>query len=218
MNLERVGTAALCALLVAVGGSAWWLQLRSGLEVDTAPLAALPRTIDRWRAQDLPVESTVEAILRADYNLQRAYTTREGSLVWLYVGYYGTERGGRPEHTPRGCYTGAGWDIASMQTLAVPGVAGFQVNEYVVERESEQRLVHFWFRSHRRTGMLGGMDQNVDRVLGRLLEGRADGALVRLSTPLDAEAGDARGRLLGFAAKLDPLLEAHWPREFSASS
>ena len=64
--------------------------------------------------------------------------------------------------------------------------------------------------------MLGGLDQNLDRLLGRLLEGRADGAFVRISTPLDDEVL-ARGRLLSFAARLDPLFAERWPVEFRSN-
>ena len=65
------------------------------------------------------------AELRADFNLQRAYTGPAGSLIWLYLGYYGTDRGGRPEHTPRGCYTGAGWGIEQARTFDVRGDGTF---------------------------------------------------------------------------------------------
>ena len=41
----------------------------------------------------------------------------EADPIWVYIGYYGTERGGRPEHVPRGCFTGAGWDIASARVI-----------------------------------------------------------------------------------------------------
>jgi EpsI family protein len=157
----------------------------------------------------------VEAELRADFNLQRAYVDGSGEVIWLYVGYYGTRHGGRPEHTPRGCYTGAGWGIRAARTLDVDPMVGFRVNEYVVEREGAQQLVHYWYRSHRRTGLLGGLDQNLDRVAGRLLSGRADGALVRISTPLPVSGDEvmARSRLLAFAAEIDSELARRWPRE-----
>lgn len=214
MAQGRVGTALLCALLVAVGGLAWWLQLQPPMRVDASSLATLPPRIGAWTSQDVPLESAVEAELRADMNLQRLYTHPTGAAVWLYIGYYGTARGGRPEHTPRGCYTGAGWGIESTRSLDATPDGSLRVNEYVVERDGERQLVLFWYRSHRRTSLLGGLDQNVDRLLGRLLDGRADGALVRLSTRLgpDDEIA-ARGRLLGFAAALDPMLAARWPDE-----
>ena len=140
--------------------------------------------------------------------------------MWLYIGYYGTEAGGRPAHTPRGCYPGAGWGIAATRVLDVPGAPGLRVNEYRVERDGQTRLVHFWYRSHRSRSLLGGLDQNLDRLVGRLTEGRADGALVRVSAPLDRgmDEVDLRARLLGFAAGVDGQLGAHWPVEQPAGN
>jgi EpsI family protein len=217
MNSANLGTAILCVILLAIGGFAWSLQLQPALEIDASALATLPIRIDVYDGHDIPLESTVESVLRADFNLQRAYYGA-GSLVWLYVGYYGTTRGGRPEHTPRGCYTGAGWGIESARTLRVDPDGDLRVNEYLVEGNGERRLVHFWYRSAQRTGMLGGWDLNINRFVGRITAGRADGALILISTPLsgDDEIG-ARGRLLGFASALDPLLAERWPTESEAS-
>jgi len=213
-TLSRLGEIVLLLAMLVVGGVAWWLRLEPSLAVDATPLAALPHHVGPWTAEDLPMNSAVESVLQADLNLQRAYRSATGDLVWLYVGYYGTERGGRPEHTPRGCYTGAGWGIEASRTVEIDPRSDLRVNEYLVERLGERRLVHFWYRSFRRTGMLGGLDQNLDRFLGRLFDRRADGALIRISTPID-EAGEtaARSRLSSFASDIDPMIGAHWPLE-----
>lgn len=153
-------------------------------------------------------------MLRADYNVQRFYRHPLGDHAWLYVGYYGTDRGGRPEHTPAACYRAHGWRIEATRRLAVPGAPDLRVNEYRVEKDGHRQMVHFWFRSYRRTGMLGALDQAIDRLVGRLLAGRADGALVRLSAGLDGlDEVETRSRLLQLAAALDPVLQAHWPSE-----
>jgi EpsI family protein len=208
-------TAAFLGLvLVAAGVFAWTLYLRPGLVADTDRLSGVPQRIGTWIGEDDPLADGVEDVLRADFNLKRAYRGPSGELVWLYVGYYGTSRGGRPEHTPRGCYTGAGWGIAESRVVVVDPNGGLRVQEYLVERGSERRLVHYWYRSHRRTGMVGGLDQNVDRVVGRLMDGRSDGALIRISTTLDhRDVVTARSMLIGFAASLDPLLAERWPDE-----
>jgi len=217
MKISNLGNAGLIGVLLATGAVAWSIQFQPALQIDASQLATLPTQIDLYRSHDVPLASTVESVLRADFNLQRSYR-RGSSVVWLYIGYYGTTRGGRPEHTPRGCYTGAGWGIASARKIQVAPEGELSVNEYLVEREGERRLVHFWFRSNRRTGMLGGWDQNVDRLVGRLWSGRADGALIRLSTPLpDDNVVSARGRLMAFASHLDPLIAERWPSEFEAS-
>jgi len=216
MKSSNFATAILVVLLLVIGVFAWTLRMQPALAIDASALATLPLRIDVYDGEDVPLESTVESVLRADFNLQRSYSGA-GSLVWLYIGYYGTTRGGRPEHTPRGCYTGAGWGIEEARKLRVDPDGDLRVNEYLVEQNGERLLVQFWYRSNRRTGMLGGWDQNVDRFLGRLSDGRADGALIRISTPLfgDDEVS-ARSRLLSFASVLDPLIAERWPTETKA--
>ena len=215
MSAERLGTVALAAAVLAVGALAWWLQTRPALLVDPSPLASLPRSAGAWRSEEMPLASAVESILRADFNLQRAYYDGpDATPVWLYIGYYGTERGGRPEHIPRGCYTGAGWDIASAREIVAGDGSPRRMTEYRVERGGERQLVHYWYRSARRSGMIGGVDQRLDQILGRLSQGRADGALIRLSTPLRADGETpARARLVALGDELERQLAQHWPIE-----
>ena len=211
---QTIESVVLIVVMLIVGAIGWKLRLGPQLQVDASSFADFPTRIGRWQSVDILLDSAVELELQADFHLQRAYFTRSDGPVWLYVGYYGTQRGGRPEHTPRGCYTGAGWGIESSRTVESGPNDDLRVNEYLVVQRGERRLVHFWYRSHRRTGILGGLDQNIDRLLGRLLDGRADGALIRVSTPIirnDTIA--ARGRLLSFSSLLDPLLGEHWPIE-----
>ena len=211
----RLSNACLVLALLGAGALAWSLQLRPALAVDVQPLVELPTRVGSWRfVEDVPTEPAIEAELAADLNLHRVYLGPAAEPIWLYVGYYGTERGGRPEHTPQFCYPSQGWAIASDRVLDVTPRDHLRVNEYVVERNGERQLVHFWYRSHLRTGMLGGLDQNLDRIVGRIAYGRADGALIRLSTPIGPEGEvPARGRLISFASELDPMFASHWPEE-----
>ena len=199
-------------MLLLVGAVAWGLALRPHLIVDATALSALPTRLGSWTSEDVPLEATVESMLRADYNVQRLYRHEIGDVVWVYLGYYGTARGGTPEHTPQVCYKAQGWQIEDHQVIEVAG--GLRVNELLVSLAGERQLVHYWFRSFRRTGLRGGFDQLVDHLVGRLLHGRADGSLVRVSTRIeDGERDSARTRLLAFDTSFDDLLAAHWPRE-----
>ncbi len=214
MTRDSFGTAALCVGLALAGALAWWLGLQPQLAVDAGRLNTLPIRIGDWKGENIPIESTVEAVLQADHHVQRMYRHPSGEIIWSYIGYYGTSRGGKPEHGPRGCYTGAGWGIADSRTVPVDPTRGLQVNEYHVKRDGEDRLVHYWYRSHRGTGFLGGWDFNLDRMLGRLLEGRADGALMRVSTRFRPDdITGARGRLIAFASEFDRLVDSRWPVE-----
>ena len=55
---------------------------------------------------------------------------------------------------------------------------------------------------------------NWDHFAGRLAEGRADGGLIRLSTPISGgDIEEASARLNHFAALLDSELDRIWPEE-----
>ncbi len=220
MRADRIATGALLIAMMGVAAISWWLVLQPDLEVEARQLAALPLELDEWRGRALPLESGVERILRADLNLQREYETPyTNEIVWLYVGYYGTRRGGRPEHTPGECYPSAGWEIEQSRRWTVDPERGLRTNEYVVAKDGARQLVHFWYRSARQDGLLGVWSLSLDHLRGRLSTGRADGALVRLSTPLDGDGIDAaRGRLLALRGPLDAELAARWPTERSRAS
>jgi len=217
---ERPAVVALVLLMAMVGAAAWWLQLRPRLHPDYTPLATLPTTIASWSGAASQLETKVEEMLNADFNLQRTYRRPgEPDVIWFYLGYYGTARGGRPEHLPGECYPSAGWKIEQKRTIVIGPDPRWRANELLVSQRGERRLVHFWYRSSHRTGMLDVLSLSVDHLRGRLGDGRADGALVRLSTPIGADGeAAARARLVAFAGSLDPLLDAHWPRELPAGS
>ena len=215
---ERIGVALLCAALLLGGAAAWWVRLQPPLFLDVGPLAALPTQVGTWRAEDIPIEDEVADELDADFNIQRDYRHSTGARAWVYIGYYSTARGGRPEHTPRACYTGAGWALLSTGDREVDGGRA-QIREFEVERAGQRRLVHFWYRTHRRGGLTGGLDLSIDRVIGRLTSGRADAALVRISTALrpGEDLTAARSRLDSLRTALDPQLAHHWPTEGSSA-
>lgn len=219
IHSDRWLTALLALVVLAAGAISWQVYLRTPLDVEAESLARIPIEIDRWQGEELEVESDIAEMLDADFNVQRVYEHPIGGFLWLYVGYYGTERGGRPEHTPWACYPSNGWKIVRRDVIELAPDSGLRANEIVVEREGETRLVHFWYQSYRREGLLGEFDQAIERLRNRVFEGRADGSLVRLSTPLDLHESEdgARVRLKQFATSLVPHLREHWPQEAAAS-
>ena len=216
-GISQSAGIAIMLILVVAGCAIWWIHFRMPVELDPSSIKGISLTLDRWQGQEIPLSDGVEKMLRADSQFQRRYLSPDADLVWLYVGYYGTERGGRPEHTPWACYPSAGWIILSA-TEVTPGRdssggAAWQLNELVVEQGGARRLVHFWYQTHRTKRIATETGLTIDHVLGRLSPtGRADGALVRLSTPIDENGIEsARQRLRDFAAVFEPILRENWP-------
>lgn len=217
MASDRLSTLAAVLLLLGGGAAAWLYQLRAPLVPHAESLAAIPQRLESFRGIDTPVGETVEEMLRADFNVQREYLHPLGQVVWLYVGYYGTQRGGTPEHTPRACYQAHGWQIVEEADLVMDSSTGLTAKEYLVELRGQQQLVLYWYRSFRKTGMLSTVTLGVDHVIGKLAQGRGDGALVRLSTPLiGTDRHAARALLFTFARLLEPELASAWPAEAPA--
>jgi len=62
----------------------------------------------------------VYAVLETISNVYRRYADADGRVIQLYIGYYGTAKGGRPSHVPQYCYTGHGYSIETWENLQRP--------------------------------------------------------------------------------------------------
>jgi EpsI family protein len=202
----------LIGILFLAGAGAWWLMLRPVSDHDPTAFDALPDVLNGWQAFDIEMDQSVSEMLGADHNVQRAYLHPQGYHVFVYIGYYGTRRGGTPEHTPDVCYPSQGWSIVESERRRVGGRDGFELREFVVEKDGEQRLVHFWYRTGVTTGITSILGLRLNHFWGRLTRNRGDGALIRLSTSIsEGELAAARGRLLGMDVRLESAIEELWP-------
>jgi EpsI family protein len=215
----RAEAAILLVVLLSTGAVAWWLTFRPVADLDPSSIDAMPHELNGWKAVDLEIDQGVADLLRADHQFQRAYLHRQGYTVYVYVGYYGTARGGAPEHTPDVCYPSQGWVIETDEEVQVGGRAsGFDVREFLVEKEDELRLVHFWYRTDRESGFTSIWSLRLRQFWGRLMASRGDGALIRLSTPIwDQDIEAARGRLLSLDAAVEKALDGVWPAQREVS-
>lgn len=214
MNQEQRQMLLLLPVLLASGALAWWLSLRPAQAPDVRGLAQLPSTLNDWTAMDLEIDQSVSDMLRADANVQRAYLHPQGYAVYVYVGYYGTERGGVPEHTPDICYPAQGWQILSGRNIRIGGREGLSAREFVVEKGGERRLVHFWYRTRTASGITSTFGLQLRQFWGRVTSNRGDGALVRLSTPVyDGDLTSARAKLMPLGRAVDHAISSAWPTE-----
>ena len=81
----------------------------------------------------------VSEMLAADHNVQRAYLHPQRYVVFVYLGYYGTRRGGTPEHTPDVCYPAQGWEIVSAMDRSVGGEASLDELQIQIAGEGQVR-------------------------------------------------------------------------------
>lgn len=210
-NVEAV---LLIAVLLLTGAASWWLMLRPTTMHDPTAFDALPQDLQGWRAYEIELDEGVSEMLGADHNVQRAYVHPLGYQIFVYVGYYSTQRGGTPEHTPDVCYPAQGWAIQESSVQRVGGSDGFDLQEFIVKKGEERRLVHFWYRTGIRSGITSVLGLRMSHFWGRLTENRGDGALIRLSTRIvENDPEEARSRLYGLDSVVEGEIAELWPRE-----
>ena len=155
--------------------------------------------------------------LNADKHVYRHYTDSAGGQVDLYIGYYGTAKGGRTPHNPYACLPSQGWAILdtgviSMQTGYAPD--GVTLNYMISTNKNINKYMIHWYQSARTKVLDSGIKRNVQRFIGKITHNRNDGAYVQVSTtrtvPADEEVPE---ELTQFAQNILNLLPEYWPEE-----
>ena len=210
-NSQFVSILLLGLTLLGLGSVA----TRPSLVVSETRLEQLPLHIGSLAGTEMNFEDSVYAVLNADANLFRIYRSPVNEAITLYIGYYGTARGGRASHLPQYCYTGQGWSIEKWDFVSLDSMpAGQQrINRMIVKKGIERQLVYFWFQSEA-TVMSTGLEQNWYKFQHRLLYNRNDGAFVRVSMnlpPGEEEQIERKAKL--FSQAIVPLVSTFWPEE-----
>lgn len=180
-------------------------------------LSGFPMALDGWSGKDDPFDDNVMRAVDTDDAIHRLY--RKGdAYLWLYVGYYGTRKGGRTGHVPQYCYPAAGYRIVQTNMVPVKSADGTTawVNHLVVERNGQQVSTLYWFHSGEQKILTDGWMMNFARLRRRLLNGRDDGALIRISGPVAGSVEETVRRQAEFARDFLTEIPAHWPLESKA--
>ena len=178
----------------------------------TAPeLRALPAEVGSWKqAGEQAMEPDVVAYLRPDDYIDRNYLGNgPASRVNLFVAYFKSLKSGYGPHSPGVCLPGAGWMPKQFAVVraAVPGAQGsIPVNQYVLEKSSQNLLVLYWYQNERRT-WAEEFRAKLYMLPDLLRYHRSDVALVRIIAPLDKDATEAtKAGVSEFVRALFPLL------------
>ncbi|HET9067959.1 MAG TPA: VPLPA-CTERM-specific exosortase XrtD [Amaricoccus sp.] len=202
-GLEPSPALALTALLTLGLGLGWSLaparelapparQDFASFPLDLADWAAAGGDAGdggRWQGTPAPLTPALERILGADDYLSALYVDpaenpAAAAPVDLFLSFYARQTAGNAVHSPEVCLPGAGWEIATLAVVPVE-VAGerFAVNRAVIRKGAERQLVWYWFEGRGRR-LTGDFAVKGWTLLDSLRDGRSDGGLVRLITPI----------------------------------
>ena len=195
-----------------------------------------PLTVaDRWKGKELGLEDKVLEVLKLTDYMMRVYwplgesesndlnagkmvgqegfskprEVRELGPVWLYVGYYESQRTGSTYHSPKNCLPGAGWQFVESEYITVPmgNGLGQVINRVLIEKGLEQQVILYWYQDRGRV-IASEYWAKGYMIWDAIMKNRTDGSLVRISIPVTTNPEAAYQHGINFIQDLWPVSSA----------
>jgi EpsI family protein len=193
------------------------LSIRPKPVIARTNLEYLPKEIAGYKGVDDTFPDAVNRELNADTQLYRHYRSSDGSQIDLYIGYYGTAKGGRTGHNPYACLPGAGWAIVDSRKIGIrqPNkTSDVELNYVRARRDGVNTVMVHWYQTAGTTVVSTGLQQNIEKIRGRLLRNRHDGAFVQISMQVpDESVLVSEAKAIVFAGSILKILPDFWPVE-----
>lgn len=176
------------------------------------PLEGFPLALGPWQGTTEFFEPGILTGLGVDDYLIRRYRVGNGQAIWLYVGYYVSQRLSDRVHSPQVCLPGAGWVIVENVPHAVRvGNRTLVVNKAVVQKGSARQLVLYWYDIQ---GRVIAREAQAARALAwnALTQRRSDESLVRLNSVITGTVDEALAAQTSFLQTMMPALDRYLPR------
>ncbi len=182
--------------------------------LEQKPFTEFPLTIgDRWRGRELGIEQKFLDVLKLTDYMNRVYVAKPGNVpVYLYVGYYQSQRTGSTYHSPKNCLPGAGWQFVESEQMAIPvsGGAPITINKVLIQKGVDKQVILYWYQDRGRI-IASEYWAKFYLVWDAMTRNRTDGALVRVSVPVGQSTEQAFAMGVEFMRATFPLLAGHLP-------
>lgn len=180
-------------------------------------LENIPTILSGYVATEDVFPEGVYRELNADKHVYRHYRNAVGKEVDLYIGYYGTAKGGRTGHNPYACLPGGGSSIIETGKANLKKGNGSEtvpVNFILARKNGVNTIMLHWYQTSGSIIVSSGIKQNIMRFLGKIFRNRNDGAYVQVSasTP-NSEINPTKLEVEKFAEIIMNQLPKYWPIE-----
>lgn len=179
----------------------------AGVEAVPVPLKQsferFPLQLGPWEGRHVYIEPEMVAATGADTVLNAEFVNPAKGPVSLWIAYYENQETGGSVHSPLTCLTGGGWKTVHREVFEL--APGKPINYLIMEQGGQRMAMYFWYFERGRW-LASDYGHKLSVGWDRLMSKRADGALIRLTTPVQGDEAKARARLDGFLGELAPVL------------
>ena len=230
-----IAVGMLASAWMAIGALSFGEDIQSKEDFSNFPLVVA----DKWMGKELGLEKKVLDVLQLSDYMMRVYwpiapertdelyktnvsrrprptsqRSVKGGPLWLYVGYYESQRTGSTYHSPKNCLPGAGWQFVESEYVKVALGKGQaqEINRVLIQKGLDQQVILYWYQDRGRV-IASEYWAKGYMILDSITKNRTDGSLVRISIPVETSPEDAYQRGLNFIQDVWPVLLQYMPDE-----
>ncbi len=146
--------------------------------------------IHGWKLLNrVPLDPKIVADLRLDDYLNAVYSNGE-NRVFLYIGYYYSNKKVGAAHDPMVCFPGQGWVVSEKKSKSMTvGRHTLNYSTMVVTMGGLKEFVCFWYQAGKYSSP-GTFFQKIYALISRWLHNNEQNAFVRLTIPIDRGTRD----------------------------
>jgi EpsI family protein len=161
-------------------------------------------------------QSVLDILKLSDYMMRVYVSSQDGQMrtmpVWLYVGYYQSQRTGSTYHSPKNCLPGSGWQFVETDHVSVPvsEAQSILINKVLIQKGLDKQIILYWYQDRGRV-IASEYWAKGYMIWDAMTQNRTDGSLVRISVPVTTTMEDAYEHGLSFLRDTWPLLLDYMP-------
>ena len=206
----------LIPILIVATVASQLIMHRNIPQIISVNLNNVPKTINDYNSTEGKFTESVYDALNADITVYRHYIKGNKPTINLYIGYYGTVKGGRTWHRPKECLPAVGWKIIHQKKIQITVNTNkkYEIFETLAYKGNIYQLLYHWHQSNRNKVITDDFYLNIDRFISRLRYNKNDGAYVQVSTfMLKDNIENAKANTRDFTRSVLAYLPEYWPEE-----
>ena len=168
--------------------------------------------LNGWSGTEREIDEHTAEILRTDDVIDRRYVKSGQSWVDLTIIFAKEQR--KAAHPQEICLKGAGYSIQDYSRPTIPtrieNPSHIPVVKLMIEKDQIKYLVYYWYKCGRHYSA-SYYWENILIITSRIMLRPANGALIKLTTPIDTDQATSEKRLEDFLTVVMPEITTKLP-------